>query len=40
MRQPVSDRDSDLTSDEAIATMLENMIFHKMTAADQKNQTP
>ena len=35
-----SDRDSNLTSDVAIADMLEDRVEHRMTAADAKNQTP
>jgi len=35
-----SDRDSNLTSDEAVADMLNARVKHRMTAADAKNQTP
>ena len=35
-----SDRDSNLTSDEAIVDMLEARILHRMAAADAKDQTP
>ena len=36
----VSDRDSDLTSDRAVAFMLKKRIKHVMAAADAKNHTP
>ena len=36
----ISDGDSNLTSDKAVAEMLEERTFHLMTAADQKNGTP
>ena len=35
-----SDRDSNLTSDEAVADMLAASIHHRMTSSDGKNQTP
>ena len=35
-----SDRDSNLTSDRAVADMLASRIEHRLTAADAKNQTP
>ena len=35
-----SDGDANLTSDKAVADMLEKRTFHLMTAADQKNGTP
>ena len=36
----VSDRDSNLLSDKAVAYMLKHKIHHRLTAADAKNQTP
>ena len=35
-----SDRDSNMTSDRAVAAMMRGRIKHVMTAADAKNQTP
>ena len=36
----ISDRDSNLTSDKAVALMLDRRIEHEMNAADARNQTP
>ena len=36
----ISDGDANLTSDKAVADMLEQRTFHLMTAADQKNGMP
>jgi hypothetical protein len=40
VRKFISDRDSDMTSDEAVADMIDRSIKHEMTAADARNQTP